>query len=225
MDGRENICITGYQGTYLSSNASIWGKEPFNEHGGCFSKKMRLEAHFAVKIPEGLPAEVACPLICGGGTVFETIEDYVIPGHDVAVASIGGLGTAAIRFAKVYGGRVTALSHGDSKREKCLGVGADAFEGCLGNADKMNALAGKFDLIIDTAPVNEDIAPFRTMLKPNGTYCRVGIPKASNMQFQFAYIPLIFTQQKIAGSIVTGHETFDVDDGTNSRPPGYLSRH
>ena len=42
------------------------------------------------------------------------------------------------------------------------------------------------------------------MLKFNGTYCRVGIPQASDMDFKFSYIPLIFTQKKIAGSIVTG---------------------
>jgi D-arabinose 1-dehydrogenase-like Zn-dependent alcohol dehydrogenase len=204
MQGRENICVEGYQGTYLGPGAGIWGKNPSHETGGCFSKVVRIESRFAIKIPEDLPAEIACPLICGGGTVFESVVDYVSVGTDVAVASIGGLGTAAIQFAKLYGGRVTALSRGNAKKEKCLKVGADAFEGCLGDADKMNALAGKFDVIIDTSPANSDIAPFMSMLKVNGTYCRVGIPSASDMNFAYSYIPLIFTQKKIAGSIVTG---------------------
>ena len=68
------------------------------------------------------------------------------------------------------------------------------------------------------------------MLKFNGSYVRVGIPSAEDMDFKFAYVPLIvsiscishlfvllygtntnlyhastqFTQKKIAGSIVTG---------------------
>jgi D-arabinose 1-dehydrogenase-like Zn-dependent alcohol dehydrogenase len=42
------------------------------------------------------------------------------------------------------------------------------------------------------------------MLKINGTYCRVGIPPASDISFSFDYIPLIFTEKKITGSIVTG---------------------
>ena len=63
---------------------------------------------------------------------------------------------------------------------------------------------GKFDLIIDTSPKNADVGPFMGMLKFNGTYCRVGIPAANDMDFKYSYIPLIFTQKKIAGSIVTG---------------------
>jgi D-arabinose 1-dehydrogenase-like Zn-dependent alcohol dehydrogenase len=144
------------------------------------------------------------PLICGGGTVYESVADYVAVGTKAAVASIGGLGTAAIRFSKLYGGHVTALSLGDTKKDKCLAIGADAYEGCLGDEGKMAALAGKFDVIIDTSPVNADVGPYMGMLKINGTYCRIGIPVASDMTFTFDYIPLIFTQKKIAGSIVTG---------------------
>ena len=65
---RENICEKGYQGLYLGSGAGCWGKNPHNEHGGCFSKVMRIEEKFAIVLPEGLPSEVACPFICGGGT-------------------------------------------------------------------------------------------------------------------------------------------------------------
>ena len=197
-------CTEGYQGTYLGNAAGCWGKDPSNEFGGCFSKVMRIEAKFAIKLPENLPSEVATPLICGGGTVFEPVVDYVTNGTRVAISSVGGLGTAAIKFAKSFGAHVTALSRSEDKRSKCLAVGADDFYSCLGNADKMSELAGKFDLIIDTSPKNADVAAFMGMLKFNGTYCRVGIPEANDMDFKFAYIPLIFTQKKIAGSIVTG---------------------
>mmetsp|Transcript_7699 Transcript_7699/g.10503 ORF Transcript_7699/g.10503 Transcript_7699/m.10503 type:complete len:368 (-) Transcript_7699:344-1447(-) len=204
LAGRENICDEGYQGTYLSSAAGPWGKEPYNEHGGCFSKVMRIEERFAIKLPDNLPPEIACPLICGGGTVFEAIVDYVQSGTKVAIASVGGLGTAAIRFAKLFGGQVTALSRREDKKQKCLDLGAREFYACLGNSEAMAELSGKFDVIIDTAPVNLDLAPYMGMLKFNGTYCKVGIPSASDMTFKYDYIPLIFTQKKIAGSIVTG---------------------
>ena len=42
------------------------------------------------------------------------------------------------------------------------------------------------------------------MLKINGTYCRVGVPQASNMNFEYAYIPLVFSHKNISGSVVTG---------------------
>lgn len=165
---------------------------------------MRIEERFAIKIPSGIPPLVACPLLCGGGTVFESVCDYVQQGTRVAVASIGGLGTAAIKFSKSFGAHVTALSRSESKRNKCLAEGADDFYACLGNVEKMNALTSKFDVIIDTSPVNADIGPFMNMLKFNGTYCRVGIPGATDNEFKWSYIPLIFTEKQIAGSIVTG---------------------
>lgn len=202
--GRENICQKGYKGTFLGTHAGPWGVPGANEHGGCFSKVMRIEERWAIKIPDGVPPTVACPLLCGGGTVFESVCDYVKPGTRVAISSIGGLGTAAIKFAKSYGGHVTALSRSEDKRAKCLAVGAKEFYPCLGDADKMKALSGKFDVIIDTSPANSDVAPFMDMLAFDGVYCRVGIPMAGDMDFKFSYIPLIFTQKKIAGSIVTG---------------------
>mmetsp|Transcript_25453 Transcript_25453/g.39102 ORF Transcript_25453/g.39102 Transcript_25453/m.39102 type:complete len:388 (-) Transcript_25453:78-1241(-) len=204
LAGRENICEEGYQGLYLGASAGCWGKNPHNEHGGCFSKVVRIEAKFAIKLPESLPSEVASPFVCGGGTLFEPVSDYVKTGTRVAIASIGGLGTAGIKFSKSFGGHVTALSRSEEKREKALGAGADEFFACLGNADAMAELTGKFDLIIDTSPQNSDVASFMGMLKFGGTYCRVGIPPANDMDFTFSYIPLIFTKKKIAGSVVTG---------------------
>jgi len=59
LAGRENICEQGYQGLYLGSGAGCWGKEAHNEHGGCFSKVMRIESKFAIQLPDALPSEVA----------------------------------------------------------------------------------------------------------------------------------------------------------------------
>mmetsp|Transcript_15471 Transcript_15471/g.22051 ORF Transcript_15471/g.22051 Transcript_15471/m.22051 type:complete len:245 (+) Transcript_15471:86-820(+) len=47
--GRENICLKGYQGTFLSSSAGCWGTEKFSELG-CFSKVVRVEEKFAFKV-------------------------------------------------------------------------------------------------------------------------------------------------------------------------------
>ena len=41
-------------------------------------------------------------------------------------------------------------------------------------------------------------------LTPFDSSTILGIPTASDMEFTFSYIPLIFTEKKIAGSIVTG---------------------
>jgi len=123
--------------------------------------------------------------------MFEPVVDYVTNGTRVAIASVGGLGTAGIKFAKSFGGYVTALSRSEDKRSKAISAGADEFYACLGNAEATQELAGKFDVIIDTSPANSDVGAFMGLLKFNGTYVRVGIPSAEDMDFKFAYVPLV----------------------------------
>jgi len=197
-------CEKGYQGTFLGPSAGCWGKDPHNAFGGCFAQVMRVDERFVALVPEEIPSEVVAPLMCGGGTVYEPICNYVKPAMKVAVASIGGLGTSAIKLAKAQGAHVVALSRGEAKREKCLKIGAKEFHACLGDAEKMKGLAGQFDVIIDTCPYNADIGSYLNMLKLGGTYCRVGIPSNENQSFRYDYIPLIFSQKAIAGSVVTG---------------------
>lgn len=201
--GRENLCCTGYQGTYLGSNAGCWGKDPHNEFGGCFSKIMRVEAKFVIKIPDLIPTTAACPLLCGGTTVFEPICDYVKAGTSVGVVGIGGLGTIAIKLGKLVGGRVTALSTSSHKEAAARSCGATDFVNTQ-DPDAMTKAAGTLDVIIDTTPANADVAPLLNLLKFDGMYVRVGIPTATSQQFSYNWIPLIFTQRKIAGSVVSG---------------------
>jgi len=192
------------QGLYLGSNAGPWGKEGnFNEHGGCFSKVVRVGAHFAVKIPEGLPAEVACPLMCGGGTVFESLTDYASVGTKVGVIGIGGLGTSAIRLAKIKGASVTAISRSPKKEKGCYDEGVNDFLLSTDEA-KMAEYQGKFDLLLDCTPVNTDLKPWMELLKFDGTYCRVGIPSADDAEFKYDFITAITQQKKISGSIIIG---------------------
>mmetsp|Transcript_40399 Transcript_40399/g.72550 ORF Transcript_40399/g.72550 Transcript_40399/m.72550 type:complete len:369 (-) Transcript_40399:163-1269(-) len=201
--GRDNLCRKGYQGTYLGSNAGTWGKDPYNEHGGCFSKVMRVEEKFAFILPKGMNPELACPLMCGGGTVFEPIVDYVKPGKKVGVVGIGGLGTTAIKLAKLYGAEVTAISRTATKEAGARKAGAAHFV-VTTDADAKSKLAASFNVIIDTTPVNGDVSPYMDMLAFDGSYIRVGIPAAKDQGFSYNWIPLIFTQRKIQGSIVLG---------------------
>lgn len=203
--GRENICEDGYQGTYLSAAAGPWGKSKlrYNEHGGCFSRIQRIEARFAVKIPETVPSHIACPLLCGGGTVYEPLCDYGGPNVKVGIAGIGGLGTAAIKLGKLRGCVIYALSSSPHKREGALAAGADEFVN-ISDEEEMKAHAGSLDVVIDTTPVNGDVGKSLDLLKFNGTLARVGIPSAQDQSFSYNFIPLIFQQKKIAGTVVTG---------------------
>lgn len=78
---------------------------------------MRVSARFAVKIPANV---VACPLLCGGGTVYEPIVDYSPAGSRLGVAGIGGLGTAAIKLAQLRGVTCSAVSSSPHKKSAAL---------------------------------------------------------------------------------------------------------
>jgi uncharacterized zinc-type alcohol dehydrogenase-like protein len=117
---------------------------------------------------------------------------------------MGGLGTAATRLAKIKGATVTAISRSAKKKRGCLEDGVDDFLLSSDEAE-MAKYVGKFDLLIDCTPVNTDLGPWMELLKYDGCYCRVGIPSATNnTEFKYDFIPLIFQQKKIVGSIVTG---------------------
>ena len=166
-------------------------------------RTQRVEEKFAVKLPEGLPSEIACPLLCGGGTVYEPICDYGKPGSKIGIIGIGGLGTAAIKLGKLRGCVMYAISGSEGKRQAALSAGASHFV-CTANAAEVDEVKGKLDVLIDSTPVNQDVAPLLAYLKMGGVYCRVGIMAAKDQNFSSAFLPLVFQSHRIAGSCVTG---------------------
>lgn len=203
--GRENICEKGYQGLYLSTSSGKFGASPlqYNLHGGCFARYQRIEEKFAIKVPDNLPAEMACPLVCGGGTVFEPLCDFATPGSNVGVMGIGGLGTAAVKLARMRGCVVWALSGSPSKKEGVLAAGAHKFVNMKSDEDRKSAM-GKLDLIIDTTPRNTNVVSELPLLSTNGTFCKVGlVPKVDNVM-SVPWGMLVGFQRRIGGSIVCG---------------------
>lgn len=205
MLGRENICEHGYQGLYMGKSAGAAGKSKlrYNEHGGCFARIQRIEERFAIKIPDNVPSEIACPLLCGGGTVYEPLCDYGGPNVKVGIGSIGGLGTAGIKLGRLRGCIIYALSSSAHKRDAALGAGANVFVDTTKD-EELKAHASELDVVIDTLPLNSNIEKYMNLLKPGGVLVRVGIPKAKDSEFTYGFLPLIFQQKRIAGTVVTG---------------------
>lgn len=164
---------------------------------------MRIEARFAYRIPAKLlpHLEQVAPLLCAGVTLWEPIEDYVRPGTRVGIRALGGLGHMGVQLASIVGAEVTVLSHSDSKKDRALKLGAHRFVNCT-DQKALDAVAGSLDVLIDTCPYQEadveDMNKWMGLLAFGGTYVKCGIPGKS---FQFSWIPIIFTQKKIAGYV------------------------
>jgi uncharacterized zinc-type alcohol dehydrogenase-like protein len=117
-----------------------------------------------LKIPDKIPSENACPLLCAGATVWEPICNYVKPGYNVGISSIGGLGTFAVKLAHIMGANVVAISSSPDKEAAIKNIGANKFI-VSSNKDDMMAAARTLDVIIDTCPVNNNLSSMMDMLK------------------------------------------------------------
>ncbi|GLG01668.1 alcohol dehydrogenase [Alicyclobacillus hesperidum subsp. aegles] len=80
------------------------------------------------RVPDGLEAKAAAPLMCAGNTVFTALRSSMArPGDLVAIGGIGGLGHLAVQYARKAGYRVAAVSRGRDKEELAKSLGADVY--------------------------------------------------------------------------------------------------
>jgi alcohol/geraniol dehydrogenase (NADP+) len=181
--GQENLCASA-QPTCV------------HRHGG-FAEAVRVNARFAVRIPDALESDVTAPLLCAGITVYSPIRAMGInPASRVGVIGIGGLGHLALQFARVFGAEVTAFSTSPAKEQEALELGAHHFVNSR-ESKSVNGLAGSFDLIISTINADLDWAAFVNTLRPHGTLCFVGAPPKT---VSVPAVPLISNARSVSGS-------------------------
>jgi propanol-preferring alcohol dehydrogenase len=114
----------------------------------------------AARIPDGLDATEAGPLLCAGVTTYNSLRNSgARPGDTVAVQGIGGLGHLAIQYAARMGFRTVALSHGSEKEALARELGAHEYVDTqkVGAAEGLKRLGGA-DLVLATAPHSAAIA-------------------------------------------------------------------
>ncbi len=77
------------------------------------------------RIPEGMSAAEAAPLMCAGVTTFNSLRNAgARPGDLVAVLGIGGLGHLGVQFAAKAGYRTVAIARGKDKEPLARQLGA-----------------------------------------------------------------------------------------------------
>ena len=184
-------CLKGEENLCAKSVATC-----VHRHGG-FADKVRVNARFAIPVPEELESENTAPLLCAGITVYNPIRSLgVHPASRVGVIGIGGLGHIAIQFARVFGAEVTAFSTSASKEAEANSLGAHHFVSSRDMA-AVKKLAGSFDLILSTINQDLDWLVLLAALRPHGTLCFVGVPPSPISTHAF---PLIAGQRSITGS-------------------------
>ncbi len=131
-----------------------------------------------VRLPDGLDATTAAPLLCAGITTFNSLRNSgARPGDTVAVQGIGGLGHLGIQFAARMGFRTVALSSGSDKEQLARELGAHEYVDTqrVNAAEGLRKLGGA-DLVLATAPHSDAIASTVAGLKPRGKLLVVAAP-------------------------------------------------
>ncbi|KAJ0703768.1 putative cinnamyl-alcohol dehydrogenase [Helianthus annuus] len=170
---------------------------------GGYSDHMVADEHFVLRWPENLPLDSGAPLLCAGITTYSPLRHFGLdkPGVKVGVVGLGGLGHAAVKFAKAFGAEVTVFSTTLAKKQEALeGLKADHFI-VSKDQKQMQSAASTLDGIIDTVSASHSIAPLLNALKPDGKLVLVGAPEKP---FDLAAFSLITGRKMVAGSATGG---------------------
>lgn len=195
LKGEEQYCTKGVVQTY---NSLDYDGNP--TYGG-YSQSIVVTERFVVRIPDALPLDAASPLLCAGITTYSPLKRWNAgPGKKVAILGVGGLGHLAIQYAHALGAEVTVLSRTLDKSSEALGFGADHYF-ATSDPETFAALAGRFDLILNTMSANLDVDAYLSLLRVDGTLVHLGAPGTPD---QYNVFSLLMGRRSIAGSLVGG---------------------
>ena len=193
----EQYCLNGWVGTYGGADKHLGGFT----HGG-YSEKIVVDEDFVLKVPSNLDLAAVAPLLCAGITTWSPLRHWKVgKGSKVAVVGLGGLGHMAIKLANALGADVTLFSRTDSKTQDALDLGAHHVVISSDEA-QMAAVAGKFDIIIDTVPYVHDVNPYISTLAISGTLVLVGY--LGGLEPILNTVPLIMGRKSVAASLIGG---------------------
>jgi D-arabinose 1-dehydrogenase-like Zn-dependent alcohol dehydrogenase len=159
----------------LCKNQKITG---IHQDGG-YAEYVVVPAEAVAKIPEGLSAEEAAPLMCAGITVFNALRNSgARAGDRVAVQGIGGLGHLAVQYAHKMGFDTIAIGRGKDKEALARQLGARQY---VDSTQKDWAAAFQpqgVRVALATAPDAQSIGELFGTLGDNGKVVMVGAPAA-----------------------------------------------
>jgi propanol-preferring alcohol dehydrogenase len=196
------------------------GKVTGISHDGGYAEYAVVPAASVARIPEGISAVDAGPLLCAGVTTYNSLRNSgARAGQTVAIVGIGGLGHLAVQYAARMGFRTIAISRGADKAQLARELGAHEYIDTAATpaAEALEKLGGA-DLVLATAPSSEAIQSTIDGLKPRGKLLIVAAP----------FTPISFNGMGLlsgktisgwpSGSAIDSEDTMAFSALTNVRP-------
>lgn len=184
----DDICGLCHQG---DTQICVHGKWPgFSAYGG-YSEYVPVPFSYLIKVDKKLKlkAEELAPMTDAGLTPYRGIKKLrdagaLGPGRVFAVFGVGGLGTYAVQYAKLFAGGATvvAFARNQAKLDTAKDLGADHVISTKGKSlDDIRAELkratgqAELDAVIDCAGAPEMIQLGFGLLAPQAHYCSVGL--------------------------------------------------
>ncbi|GAA5996310.1 zinc-dependent alcohol dehydrogenase [Rhodotorula paludigena] len=197
-------CREGQEATCPLAETSGYSKD------GSFQQYAVSFARHLTPIPEGLPLEIAAPILCAGVTVYKAIkQSNTKPGDFVVISGAGGgLGHLAVQYATAIGLRVVGIDTGADKKKLLASYGADIFV-------DFKEHSGNGALIDEVKRVCGGVGPHAAIitsaggaayndaleyLRPHGTLVAVGLPPDTYIKANVFFT--VFKALRIVGSYV-----------------------
>ncbi len=187
----EHLVLT-YNGTERDKKTPTYGG---------YASQIVVDENYTLRISPSLPLANVAPLLCAGITTYSPLRRYKVGrGQRVAVVGLGGLGHMAIKFAASMGAEVTVLSTSKSKEGDARRLGAHEFV-VITDPKKLEALANRFDFILDAVSADHDLNAYLNLLRRDGVLALVGAP-AKPMEVQA--FSLLLKRRTLVGSLIGG---------------------
>jgi uncharacterized zinc-type alcohol dehydrogenase-like protein len=195
-DGEEQYCENHLVATYNATEKD----EKTPTYGG-YSSQIVVDENYTLRIPEGIAPERAAPLLCAGITTYSPLRRFRVgEGQRVGVVGLGGLGHMGVKLAASMGAKVTVFSTSPSKEKDARELGAHDFV-VTKDPQRLEALAGKYDFILDAVSAQHDINLYLNLLRREGVLALVGAPEKP---MEVGAFSLITNGRVLAGSMIGG---------------------
>jgi propanol-preferring alcohol dehydrogenase len=199
--GHCEYCLTAWE--TVCAKAEFGG---YTKNGG-FAEYILADPNYVARIPDGLSAQQAAPLICAGITTYKGLKmTEARPGEWVVISGAGGLGHLAIQYAKAMGLHVCAVDIDDGKLALARKLGADLTVNAMHDgaveAVTKGTDGGAHGVLI-TAPSLGAFKQGVGMTRKRGTCVLVGLPPGD---FPLPLFDVVANCITIRGSFVGNRE-------------------
>ena len=145
---------------------------------GGYAEYLMISSAALARIPDGLPATDAAPLLCAGVTTFNSLRNSGARSGDlVAILGLGGLGHLGVQFASKMGFETVGIARGRDKEHFAKKLGAHHYI----DSDAQNAAAeleklGGARVILSTVTSGKAVNAVLSGMGVNGRLILVGNP-------------------------------------------------